>query len=363
MKLTVSVRVLAKALRHLRSVVNAKSDCSGIKFAVVANRPSEAELSVADGKAGVWQTLWIDIGQHHGDGGFFVVPIDTLEKILQNICSADVEFFFDGEEVQILAGSGEWRMVPIDPAVFAQQPDTGGKRHLFSCAPADFAKAVRSVEHAVAKETARFTMTGMNIKADASIELVCTDGRRLAIYTINEKPKSSGSALVPNQALSILKWEDADRMDFLVSKNHVTVSWYMGDRMIATMTASQLEGRFPDYKAVIPADIGSGCVHQIEELVSAIKQVEFMSDQGDQFRVDFKYTPGKTRLSAKSGHNKGSVEVACEHSLNAEFAINPSYLRSALKAVAGPTATLHQSSKQAIVLKSDNLFQLVMPLS
>lgn len=354
------MKSLASALRQLGRVVR-KSESKVTKLTVVAHRPGEAMLSAADGKACVWMSVWIPVQDHGAQVGEIALPSEQLAGILATAQAPELILEHDESGSTIKAGSAEWKLSPIDLSTVAAIPDTGGRKLLFASEPEVLSAAVGSVQHAVAKEGARFTMTGMLVESTAqSVHLVCTDGRRLAIRTMGCEPKSAASLLVPPQAIQSLIWDDADMVEVYGSRNHVRVVWKKDSNELAVLTASLLEGKFPDYRLVVPKEPAPGCVHQLDELKSAIKQVACVSDLN---RVDIEYTPGKVVLTSASTYGKAQVEVACEHNLSAKFAVNSQYMLEALDAVDGQTATISLSKQPSIIIESEGLYQLVMPLS
>lgn len=360
MKLTVSMRSLASALRQLGRVAR-KSDAKVTKLSIVAHRPGMAMLSASDAKSGVWMSVWIPVEQHQPWVGEIALPSEQMAAIIATAQTPDLELAHDENGTRITSASAEWNLSPIDLSAVHGSPDTGGRKTLFSCEPEVLARGIASVEHSVASETARFTMTGLLVESSKSgVRFVCTDSRRLAIRTINCVPGSHGDVLLPRQAIQSMTFDGATKVEVQASRNHVTVNWFKDELPVAMLTAALLEGKFPAYREVLPKEPAHGCVHQIESVVSAIKQVACVSELN---RVDVEYQPGKVVFSSSSSYGKAQVEVACEHAISAKFAANSQYLLEALAAVEGQTATISLSKQPSVIIESQDLFQLVMPLS
>jgi len=360
MKLTISMKSLASALRQLGRVVR-KTESKTTKLSIVAHRPGEAMLSAADAKSGVWMSVWIPVNQHDAQVGEIALPSEQLAAILATAQTPELDLVHDDSGTTITSALAEWKLAPIDLLSVHGLPDTGGKKTLFSCEPAVLSAGIASVEHAVASETARFTMTGLLIESSKTgVRLVCTDGRRLAIREIDCVQGSVGDILLPRAAMQVMGFEGASETRVEASRNHVTVNWFKDGLPVAVLTAALLEGKFPAYREVLPKEPAYGCVHHTEGLVSAIKQVACVSELN---RVDVEYLPGKVVLSSSSTHGKAQVEVACEHEISAKFAANSQYLLDALAAIDQPTATISLSKQPSIIIQSQDLYQLVMPLS
>lgn len=325
---------------------------------------NELSLTASDPKAGIWLTLWLrQVDGINAPGESFVLPLEQTLGVLSTVQSPTIEIEVLNASITLRCHGGEWVLTMVDPATLPPVPAYGGLKTIYSGHAEDVALAIGSVQHAIATGSARYTMTGLHLCADkAFLNFVTTDGRRLAIYTLDRSDSNQdGKALIPHQVLPMLTWSDAATVMLHVAKSHFVAQWHDEENAsVAKLTCLQLEGNFPDYRAVVPSSVGVACVHEVESLMSAIRQVQFM---GELDRVDVQYTPGKVAVSANSTHGKAVVEIPCEHSVETSFPVNSKYLLDALAAVEGLTVNLHHTNKGCIILQSDSLFQMVMLLS
>lgn len=362
MKLTVSTKILAAALRQLAKVVK-KGECPGV---LVLPARNELSLTACDPKAGIWLTLWLrQVNGINAPGESFVLPLEQTLAVLTAVQSATIEIEVLSASITLRCNGGEWVPTMVDPATLPPVPAYGALKTIYSGHAEDVAMAIGSVQHAIATASARYTMTGLQLCADkAYLNFVTTDGRRLAIYTLDRSASNEqdGKALIPHQVLPMLTWSDAATVMLQAAKNHFVAHWHDEENAsIAKLTCLQLEGNFPDYRAVVPSSVGVGTVHEVEILKSAVRQVQFM---GEEDRVEVQYTAGKVAVSANSTHGTAVVEIPCEHSVETTFPVNSKYMLDALAAVEGLTVNLHHiTNKNMIVLQSDSLFQVVMLLS
>jgi DNA polymerase III sliding clamp (beta) subunit (PCNA family) len=125
----------------------------------------------------------------------------------------------------------------------------------------------------------------------------------------------------------------------------------------------QLNGKFPDYQAVMPKETKNGApnVHDLSSFSHPIRQLEFMVDhETSRMTVDYRQTG--LHLSAQSQSGKCQVVIPCDVAVESKSNFNPKYLLDALKAIKTQEVTAFLTDSGQMILKSDNLTQLLMPL-
>lgn len=130
-----------------------------------------------------------------------------------------------------------------------------------------------------------------------------------------------------------------------------------------------MEGRFPDYKAVLPKkeDVKARIPLHAGAFASAIRQAAIMIDDETR-RLCLKFTAGLLTLSARNSNSgRSRVELPLEYSGSPiETFFNPVYLLDMLKQFPPDTALeieLVSGSHPALLRAGDEYQYLIMPLT
>ncbi len=192
---------------------------------------------------------------------------------------------------------------------------------------------VAKILFAVSAEESRFQLNGALLKLkDGSMEMVATDGHRLALVEGGREGNggSQESVLVPRKALQELQRLEGDgKLSYRRGEHHL--SFGLGRRELICRI---LEGTFPDYERVIAKDNDKKVQFERKILAEAVQRAALMT--GDRARaVRLQFTPDQVVISAANSDLGEAVEeVACDYE-GPEFrvGINPDYLRDFLGAV------------------------------
>jgi DNA polymerase-3 subunit beta len=257
-----------------------------------------------------------------------------------------------------------------DPAQFPDLP-TFAEDKYHEITAGSLREMIRRTVFAAADETARYSMTGVLWELeDGSAKLVATDGRRLALAqgvatshgghsTKNQTP------VVPSKAMNLLErnLEDAEEtVKVCLRPNEVLF------RTGRSVIYSRLvEGRFPDYKQVLPRKQAVRVPLQASPFQAAVRQAAIMTDDETR-RVTFAFAKNKLTLQAQGAQSgRSKVELAIEYDAKAiSVNFNPQYLVEMLKVLppdAELTLDLIDAGSPALFRSGANYSYLVMPLT
>jgi DNA polymerase-3 subunit beta len=136
----------------------------------------------------------------------------------------------------------------------------------------------------------------------------------------------------------------------------------------AVIYSRLVDGRFPDYKGVIPAKTTVHVTLNAGSFHAAVRQAAIMTDN-DSKRVTFAFTPDKLTLRAQgttAGRSKVELPLS-DYSGNAmEIHFNPDYLNDMLKILPPETSLelkMIDTGKPAVFQAGEQYTYLVMPLT
>jgi DNA polymerase-3 subunit beta len=282
------------------------------------------------------------------EAGAIAVQAKKLIEIIRSLSAQEV--LLVQEEPRVLAirsGSSRFKIHGLAADDFPTLPSSPVAAEGRVEIPfADFRRMISKVLFAVSAEESRFQLNGALVKVkDGALEIVATDGHRLALVEKREASLGAGSAaaapsapserpessvLVPRKALQELqRLEGEGMMVFHRGEHHL--SFGVGRRELICRI---LEGTFPDYERVIAKDNDKKVVFDRKVLAEAVQRAALMtSDRARAVRLQF--SSGQLVVSAVNADLGEAVEeVACEYE-GPEFrvGINPDYLSQFLTAV------------------------------
>jgi DNA polymerase-3 subunit beta len=220
---------------------------------------------------------------------------------------------------------------------------------------------------AMAQQDVRYYLNGLLFDLrDKTLRCVATDGHRLALCeTSLETSTGKRQIIVPRKGVTELQrlLEGGDReVELEVGRSHIRVK-----RDDVTFTSKLIDGRFPDYEAVIPIGADREVKVDREMLRAALQRAAILSNE--KYRgVRVEVTPGQLKLSA---HNPEQEEAQEEIEADTEVSdlaigFNVNYLLDALSALRDEHVViqLRDSNSSALVREasSEKSRHVVMPL-
>jgi DNA polymerase III subunit beta len=268
--------------------------------------------------------------------GEAILPAARLINILRETRDNELQLEADASACVVKGESFYFEMPGEDPAQFPEWPSFAEDKYHELTAGA-LREMIRRTLFAVAESTNRYSMSGVLWELeDDTARLVATDGHRLAMVEGKAIPigghTTKGQApVVPTKAMSLL-----ERNLVGDGEEVVKVCVRPNDVLFRTETAviySRLvEGRFPNYRQIIPTNYKSRVKFAVGPFMTAIRQAAIMTED-DSKKVTFRFDKGKLTLEAQ-GQTTGRSKVSLAVELDGkpiQISFNPVYLLDLLK--------------------------------
>jgi DNA polymerase III subunit beta len=371
--LTTAGRAVSSRTSTSMALGGVRIECSGNHLAVVG---TDLDLTVHV------STEAIGIAD-----GVCVAPAKLVADIVRSLEPGAVTIESEGDKMEIGAARSRFslRTFPTDDFPSLPEPPQPAT---FLPAPA-LAGALRQVVRAASSDDARPLLTGVLIATEGGgIRLVATDSYRLAMRDIDGSDALSDSTqiLVPARALAELQklavlgttakesraaaatsdgdqaGGDAPTVGLSVGDHDVTFT--AGDVKVSTRL---LDGSYPDYRQLIPADYPNRLHVGKDSLLDALRRVRLLvRDNTTPVRLSMR--PGGVDLTVVSqevGDASETVDADFEGS-ELTIAFNPTYLIDGVEAVTGDEVLLEtvDATKPATVRAAEetNFRYLLMPV-
>ncbi len=302
--------------------------------------------------------------------GKITVPARKLLDICRGLPeSCEINFSLKNEKVTIRSGKSRYLLSSL-PAEEFPNIDAWQSLTEFSVPSNEFKKLIASTQFAMANQDVRYYLNGMYFEiTPESLRSVATDGHRLASSFINLSPpniQAEQTIIVPSKGVKeLFKLLDNEPaiLQVQIGSNHLRV--LIGDFIFTTKL---VDGRFPDYRRVIPRDGDKELMASRESLKQAFTRAAILSNE--KFRgVRLALSQNELKISANNQEREEAQEILDVDYQSAELEIgfNVSYVLDALSALKSEKVkiTFSTSSNSALIEAahdSDNSVYILMPM-
>lgn len=318
-------------LLPMQGIVERKTTIPVLAHLLLTAKNERLHLAATDLDVSLTSSCEADVAQ----SGAIAVQAKKFLEIIRSLTSDEVHLTQDEpREITIRAGNSRFKIHGLPAEDFPTLP-TVVEEYRVDVPFAEFRRMIGKILFAVSSEESRFQLNGALVKfKDSSLEIVATDGHRLALVE-SALPDGTGgragdSVLVPRKALQELqRFEGSDTLSYGRGQHHL--SFKTGHRELVCRI---LEGTFPDYERVIAKDNDKKAVFERRGISEAVRRVALLT--GDRARaIRLAFTPDELVVSAANPDlGEATERVDCEYS-GPEFklGINPDYLNDFLAVV------------------------------
>jgi DNA polymerase III subunit beta len=304
------------------------------------------------------------------DDGSCVIPARLSTDIVRRLEPGAVTFADEGDHITISAARSTFKLQTYPVVEFPPVGKTSDP--MAELSEEALGGAVRQVVRAASHDDGRPLLTGVLVsRVDGALRLVATDSYRMALRDLPGSNTIPGEEdlLVPARALSELQRlpsgvedSDASRVGVAASSNEIT--FWQGKVQISTRL---LEGRYPDYKQLIPDHYPNRLHLGKENFLSALRRVQLLvRDNTTPVRLSMR--SGGVDLAVQSQDVGDAAETVDGDYTGDELVIafNPSYLIDGVEAVLGDEVIVEtaDASRAATVrgAEDDSFRYLLMPV-
>jgi len=269
--------------------------------------------------------------------------------------------------------AGDFPPVPSFESI-AQQA-----KAVFQHPAGDLTSLVTRTLFATARETSRYAINGVLLRREGKqLELVATDGRRLAIARATlaggDKSAEGVSCIVPSKALStLLKLAEDPEEPVRIAIADNQIAFLLGPEEAgggrACLTSNLVEGAFPPYEEVVPKDQDKTAVLDRDVMASAVRRAALLTNEESRgVRLSFTGADKQVELSSRApemGEATITVDLRDYKGEDLEVGFNPQYLVDALKVIDEPAVTieLKAGNKPGVIKSGSDFTYVVMPVN
>ena len=305
---------------------------------------------------------------HSTETGGTTIPAKKLLDILKALPHGiDIHMTLEPTKVAIKAGRSKFSLacLPLEEFPVLDHIDFNNTLTL----PKDrFRSLLQNVAYAMATADVRYFLNGMLLDVqDTMITAVATDGHRLACsrYPFEDATHLTNQFIVPRKAVEeLLKLieNEAAPLHLQLSDNHLRVE--LGSMMFTTKL---IEGKFPDYKRVIPPIGEKIIMADRSEMIDSLMRTSILSQ--DKFRgIRMNISHCLIKLVAHNPEQEVAEEEVEVNYQGADFmiAFNAAYITDIFKNIEADMVQMSFTENNSSCLiknpEDDNVDHVVMPM-
>ncbi len=330
MKLSVSRDAFLARLGVAARGVSTRSSIQTLSGVLIQETQGGVELQATDMEIGV--RVRVDAEVENATHPI-VLPGRLLLDVVRSLPNDDlgIEYRSQTQDVEIVSGTAKFHLRTLPTEDFPKLPEKENEATVSVPAQA-FTDTVNRVGRAASRDEARPHLTGVLVSAAGDeLRMVATDSYRLAVKETKLDAAIEGEleVNVPVRALQELtRVATADGVEAIeVTAKENQVIFRAGD---VVLNSRLIEGRFPNYKQLLPETYEHELRLSRVELLDVVKRISLMAQKNAPLRM--KFEDGALQVSAETPDTGDAQESlpAPFKGETLEIGFNPEFLTDGL---------------------------------
>ena len=310
MKFIVSSHSLLKKLQILLSVVNTTNTLPILDNFLFQISKNSLKITSSD----LETTMSTIIEIESESSGEIAVPAKLLVDALKNFPDQPLTFSAQQDNIlEIIANDGKYTVSFVQaeefpkPIEIKDSSTTTFNGRILS-------KAINSTIFATGNDDLRPVMSGVFFQfSSKNVTVVGTDAHKLVRYIRNDIISDRNSEFImPKKALQVLKSILSDfENDISIEFNETNAKFTFENY---TLSCRLIEGKYPNYEAVIPKENPNKLIIERILLLNSVKRVGIFSNKSTN-QIKFKIAGSELNISAEDYdyNNKAEERIACNY--------------------------------------------------
>lgn len=296
------------------------------------------------------------------------LPARKLLDIVRNLpAEATIELSVEADRAVVTSGRSRFSLATLPAADFPTVEEIGDAQPLL-LPQRELADLIERTHFSMAVQDVRYYLNGLLLELEpGGLRAVATDGHRLALAetALDVNIPESKQVIVPRkgvQELLRLLEDSEEPVRIELGANHIRVALPE-----LRFTSKLIDGRFPDYQRVVPANPDKILLADRDNLRQALVRVSILSNE--KYRgVRLNLEAERLRIQCNNPEQEeAEEELAVDYPHEAlEVGFNASYMLDALNAVGAELVevALTDANSSAVVrgYGADDCKYVIMPM-
>lgn len=370
MKFNVSSSKLFAQLQAVSRVIASKNSLAILEDVLFDLNGSTLTLTASDGETTIRTSL--DVENAEG-AGKVASGARLLLETLKEFSEQPLTFSIDEQNfaVNMVSTNGTYSFVGVNGNEYPEMPATEEDTHSVTMSSKMLLDAINKTIFCTADDELRPVMNGIffDIATD-KITMVATDAHRLVRYTnTSVSAEEPISFILPKKPATLLKnILGKDDNEVVITFGQKNAKFEFGQTIVV---CRQIEGRFPNYNAVIPQNNQNVVVVDRQTLINACKRVAVFANTGTSL-LKLALSENQIKISAQDIDFSTSAEetIACEYNgMPMSIGFKAPFLIEILNAISSTDVKLQLAdpARAGLILPTENeenqdLLLLLMPM-
>lgn len=314
MKFNVSSTKLFSQLQAASRVIAAKNSLQILEDVLFDLQGENLTLTASDGETTIRTTMQVENAEGAGKVAF---GAKLLLETLKEFPEQPLTFAIDDQNfgLNITSANGTYSFVGANGNEYPEMIIEQEQNNNFTMAASGLLDAINKTLFCTADDELRPVMNGIYFDlSEDKITMVATDAHRLVRYTdMTVKSAAPISFILPKKPATILKNVLAkEEGDVVITFGVKNAKFEFGQTLVI---CRQIEGRFPNYNAVIPQNNQNKVVVDKQTIINACKRVSVFANTGTSL-LKLALSENAIKISAQDIDFSTSAEetIACSYS-------------------------------------------------
>ncbi len=371
MKFIISSTTLLRSLQKISGVLSTNSTLPILEDFLFALEGETLTITASD----LETTISVMVTPEKADdAGSVAIPARQLLDIMKTFPEIPVTIISDSEtlNVEILAGEGKYKMIGQSADEFPQVPELENTKKV-TVNGAMLVNAFNNTLFATGNDELRPVMSGVFCEINEDdLTFVATDAHKLVRYRRNEVKSETGDSFIfPKKTLSLARHiiPDDNEEEVILEFNNTNATFKFDDIL---MVCRLIEGKYPNYNAVIPNENPFKLTIGRQSLLNALRRVSIFGSKSTH-QVRFKISGKELVLSAEDidYSSEGKERLTCSYEgEDIEIGFNSKFMQEMLSTLTCENITLEMSApNRAGIIKpedsedeNEDILMLIMPV-
>ncbi|MEO5339529.1 MAG: DNA polymerase III subunit beta [Magnetococcus sp. MYC-9] len=265
------------------------------------------------------------------------------------------------DRVRLSCGRAKFELAGMPSDQFPTIPQADGA-YRFLLDPGLLAEMLAKTHFAMSDDETRYALNGLffqvspsEVEGEGILRLVATDSHRLAMVQrqVPNLPTEERGVIIPKKAVQEIRRvleEESQPVELIVDGNYIQLI-----RPEVMLVAKLVEGRFPDYRRVIPQGNPLHLRVDREQLLGVVRRMSVLSHEksrGIRLEIDGDLMRFNTN-NPEQELAEEEMAVSLEGGKSLEVGFNARYLREFLSVMEGDEVSFFMSPEDLPVLLTD----------
>jgi DNA polymerase-3 subunit beta len=340
----INSQILAHELRAINRIIASKPTIPILSHVLLVAEGDTLTLSGTDLELGLITSCPAEVTV----AGRVALPAAKLAQMIEQLPNAAVKISVEKDKVHLSSGAFISQLQALSADDFPQLAGVDGVAA--TLATKDLTSLITRTRYAIDESNSKYTLQGaLLVLAPNAAAMVATDGKRLAVATMNRAAGPDVRVILPSKTLdALLSFTDRPELMCTLCENHLFFAVHQ-----RLLISRMLEGKFPNYERIIPQTSNKKAVINRAALTAALRRVALVAEDNHATYFDFQPTTldvssnnveiGAAYERVAMTYTGDPIKICCDWQCLIQF----------LDTATGVTVTLELTDPQTPMLLSD----------